>query len=173
MCAVNTQHVVKWEVSPSTLQRSVFWIHSCLLFLITHGHCRGSTKVNLSEKSPFREVRWWVEHVKKKKKGGKFQQVFIFWCFRLVGIVVKTRLKSGSRRPGCDPTVFDTVLQLWVESMVAAAPIPPSPSPSLQQPPGRRIPMNNVACMYKSVRKTNRAMTPAFHHCGLGKEKES
>lgn len=171
MCAVNTQHVVKWEVSPSTLQRSVFQIRSCLLF----GHCRGSTKVNLSEKSPFygKFADEWNMLKKKKKKGGKFQQVFIFWCFRSVGIVVKTRLKSGSRRPGCDPTVFDTVLQLWVESMVAAAPIPPSPSPSLQQPPGRRIPMNNVACMYKSVRKTNRAMTPAFHHCGLGKEKES
>lgn len=27
--------------------------------------------------------------------------------------------------------------------------------------------MNNVACMYKSVRKTNGAMTPAFHHSGL------
>lgn len=30
--------------------------------------------------------------------------------------------------------------------------------------------MNNVACMYTLVRKTNGAMTPAFHHHGLGKK---
>lgn len=33
--------------------------------------------------------------------------------------------------------------------------------------------MNNVACMYKSVSQTNRAMTLPFHHRRLKKKKKN
>lgn len=127
---------------------------------------------------------WWSSHQKKKRSPPRKNKIVCctfknpssslhfhrsissFFCV----CVCKVKLPAGGE--GVIRRVLHCITALRsVDHLSRSYPLSLPLSPCLQQPQGRRIPMNNVACMYKSVSQTNRTMTLTFHHRRLKKKK--